>query len=140
MPTPKDGTPGSLVTPATPDEAHDADDANPGEVEKLKLGNATKPGTKYNKQDVKPIKPPDPSDPQPDNPVDPVTKPSWIEILLVDANDNPVAGEPYKVTAPDNSEKEGTLDDKGFARIDNIDPGSCKVTFPALDGRSWKKV
>ena len=139
MPAPKDGNPGNLVAPAAPDEAHDADDANPGEVEKLKQGGASKPGTKYNKQPVTPFKPDDPPAPTPDDPVDP-TKKSWIEILLVDANDNPVPGEPYKITMPDNSVKEGTLDDKGFAHIAGMDPGTCKVTFPAMDGRSWKKV
>lgn len=27
----------------------------------------------------------------------------------------------------------GTLDSKGQARVDGIDPGTCRVTFPNLD-------
>ena len=33
---------------------------------------------------------------------------------------------------------DGTLDDKGCARVDNIDPGTCRVTFPNLDQDAWK--
>ena len=69
----------------------------------------------------------------------PTKKPSWIEIELVDDKGKPVPGERYKVTLPDDSVKEGTLDDKGRARLDGCDPGTCKVTFPQLDGRSWTK-
>jgi hypothetical protein len=32
---------------------------------------------------------------------------------------------------------EGTLDEKGFARVEGVDPGSCKVTFPNLDKSAW---
>jgi type VI secretion system secreted protein VgrG len=66
-------------------------------------------------------------------------KKHYIEIKLVDDAGKPVPGEPYKVTLPDGTTvADGTLDDKGFARVDNIDPGSCKVTFPNLDKRTWK--
>jgi hypothetical protein len=66
-------------------------------------------------------------------------KPHWIEIKLVDTEGNPVPGEKYKITLPDGSTvAEGTLDGKGFARVDGIDPGTCKVTFPNLDESVWK--
>ena len=48
-------------------------------------------------------------------------------------------GEPYRVTLPDGTMvAEGTLNDKGFARVDGIDPGTCKVTFPKLHKDAWK--
>jgi hypothetical protein len=31
----------------------------------------------------------------------------------------------------------GTLDENGFARVEGIDPGQCKVTFPDLDKDAW---
>jgi type VI secretion system secreted protein VgrG len=66
-------------------------------------------------------------------------KKHWIEIELVDEAGQPVAGEPYQVTLPDGSTvADGTLDEKGRARVDNIDPGSCKVTFPNLDKEAWE--
>ncbi|MDI7259571.1 MAG: hypothetical protein QME90_06595, partial [Thermodesulfobacteriota bacterium] len=68
-------------------------------------------------------------------------KKSWIEIELFDEEDNPVPGERYKVTLPDGKTvAEGTLDEKGFARVDGIDPGSCKITFPNLDKDAWEKA
>ena len=33
---------------------------------------------------------------------------------------------------------DGTLDEKGHARVDHIDPGTCKVTFPNLDKDAWE--
>lgn len=66
-------------------------------------------------------------------------KKSWIEIVLEDENGKPVPGEAYRITLPDGTTlAEGTLDEKGFARVDNIDPGTCKVTFPNLDKEAWE--
>jgi len=68
-------------------------------------------------------------------------KKSWIEIELVDEDDNPIPGERYKVTLPDGKTvAEGTLDENGFARVDGIDPGNCKITFPNLDKDAWEKA
>jgi type VI secretion system secreted protein VgrG len=64
-------------------------------------------------------------------------KTDWIEINLVDADGKPVPGERYQVTLPDGSVDEGTLDDKGHVRIDHIDSGTCKVTFPDRDQLAW---
>lgn len=70
----------------------------------------------------------------------PRPKTAWIEIELIDEGDKPVPGEPYKVTLPDDSIREGKLDAKGQARIEKIREGTCKVTFPNLDRAVWKKV
>jgi type VI secretion system secreted protein VgrG len=67
-------------------------------------------------------------------------KKSWIAIRLVDEDDSPVSGEPFKITLPDGSIAEGTLDSEGRARVDHIDPGSCKVTFPNLDMEFWEEA
>jgi len=68
-------------------------------------------------------------------------KKSWVEIELVDEDDNPVPGEKYKVTLPDGKTvAEGTLDEVGYAKVSGIDPGTCKITFPTLDKDAWEKA
>ena len=68
-------------------------------------------------------------------------KKSWIEIELVDEEDNPVPGERYEITLPDGTTvARGTLDENGFARVDGIDPGECQVTYPELDRDTWEKA
>ncbi len=66
-------------------------------------------------------------------------KKHFIEIVLVDGDGKPVPGEMYKVTAPDGTVDDGTLDDKGYAKITGLDGGSCKVSFPRLDKDYWSK-
>jgi hypothetical protein len=33
---------------------------------------------------------------------------------------------------------DGTLDEKGFARVEGFEPGQCEITFPELDEEAWK--
>ena len=42
------------------------------------------------------------------------------------------------VTLPDGTVDQGTLDDKGHARVDGIDPGSCVITFPNREKQAWE--
>lgn len=65
-------------------------------------------------------------------------KKHWIEIEMVDQEGKPAAGEDYRLTLPDGSIVEGSLDEKGRDRVNGIDPGTCKVTFPNLDKDSWQ--
>lgn len=62
---------------------------------------------------------------------------TWIEIQLLGEDDQPIPGERYRIELPDGSVREGQLDDRGLARVDGIDPGSCVVTFPRLDEEAW---
>jgi type VI secretion system secreted protein VgrG len=66
----------------------------------------------------------------------------WIEIELVDENDNPVAGERYRVTLPDGETiARGTTGPDGVARIGGIsEAGNCLVTFPNLDTEAWEII
>ncbi len=66
-------------------------------------------------------------------------KKSWVEIALADEQGKPVPGEPYRITTPDGTEVEGKLDSDGLARVEGIDPGNCKITFPNMDKKSWRK-
>lgn len=61
-----------------------------------------------------------------------------VEIELLDAEDNPVPGEPYRITLPDGTVKTGTLDDQGRARIVGIEQaGTCQVCFYQRDAAAW---
>jgi len=35
---------------------------------------------------------------------------------------------------------QGTLDDKDSARVEGIDPGTCKINFPELNKDVWEKI
>ena len=126
MPSPKSGKAGSAVDPAAPKSAEEADKANPGEVDKIKSEQLQTKSGKYGSEKVKTHKPDK-------------KKKSWIEIVMVDEDKKPVPGQKYRITLPDGETvAEGTLDDKGFARVDGIDPGTCKITFPELDKEAWE--
>lgn len=79
-------------------------------------------------------KPPPPSEPPP---AAKQKKKTWVAIRLVDESSIPVVDEPYKITLPDNSVREGKTDSSGEAWIEEIDPGDCKITFPNIDAREW---
>lgn len=128
MPSPKDGKAGTAVTPTDPADANEADKANPGEVEQVKAEQRQTQTGKYGSVKAQPYKP----DPE---------KKSWIEIEMVDEEDEPVPGVYYRIKLPDGEQvAEGTLDHKGFARIEGIDPGTCEITFPDLDKDAWEKL
>jgi type VI secretion system secreted protein VgrG len=129
------GSAGSLVAPAAPDAAEDADDADPGEMAQLKSEQIQQQKGKYGAVKLKPHQPSS-SSATPEQ----QKKKHWIEVLLKDEDGKPVPGEPYQIILPDGSTAaSGTLDEKGFARVDDIeDPGSCKVIFPNRDKQSWK--
>ncbi len=65
---------------------------------------------------------------------------TWIEIELVDTDDRPVPGAAYRIELPDGRARTGTLDRDGRAREDGLVPGTCKVSFPELDGRAWRRA
>lgn len=71
-------------------------------------------------------------------PPPPKTAPkTWIGIELVDQKGHPVPNERYRVTLPDGTIREGQLDAQGRARFDDIDPGSCQISFPDLHATEW---
>jgi type VI secretion system secreted protein VgrG len=133
---PAQGQAGSLVPPMKSKDANEADKADPGEMDKIKRQQIQEGEGKYGLVSLTRHKPPTASQSgQPGA----EGKTHWIEIELVDEDGKPVPGEEYQVTLPDGSTvASGTLDGKGKARVEGIDPGSCKVTFPNLDKDSWK--
>jgi hypothetical protein len=132
MASPKSFKDVSVVAPAAPAEVKEADDADPGEVAEAKAAKLEREAGQWGEQKAKPFKP------REDQPGE-EKQTSWIEIELVGEDDKPIAGEAYQITMPDGSVKTGTLDEKGFARVEGMDPGTCKVTFPDLDKDAWEK-
>ena len=59
-------------------------------------------------------------------------KKTFVAIELKDEDGLPKAGAKYRVTLPDGSVKEGFLDLEGKAKVEGVDPGNCKITFPDL--------
>ena len=126
------GTAPAIVSPLEPEKAHIADNADPG----------SKAPTYKNQQAQMPSwqKPSftnpthDPNHPNNEE------KTHWIGLKFVNENGEPVRGERYRVTLPDGATLyEGTTDDKGEAKVTNIDAGTCKITFPNLDKEAWEE-
>src|SRR5262245_11186391 len=70
----------------------------------------------------------------------PAKKTDWIEIKLVNQKGKPVPGEKYRIELPDGSTRQGVLNSEGVAWEGNLDPGTCKITFPDLDGTEWRRA
>jgi hypothetical protein len=65
-------------------------------------------------------------------------KKHWVEIALMDEDGHPVPDQNYAITLPGGKVVEGTLNAKGRARVNGIDPGTCKITFPDFHQDSWE--
>jgi type VI secretion system secreted protein VgrG len=140
MPSPKSGQPCNLVMPVAPREAVDADNANPGEAAKLKADPQQSSAGNYGSTPVKSFKRKNAEGDQAEDDPEKEKGKAWIEIVLVDEENQPVSGQAYKITLPDGSVESGTLDENGLARVDGVDPGTCNVTFPDLDKDAWGKA
>lgn len=68
----------------------------------------------------------------------PKEKKAWIEIILVEEEGKPMPGVKYRITPPGGQPKEGRLNEHGQAGVYQIEPGTCKVTFPDLDQDAWE--
>ena len=55
--------------------------------------------------------------------------PTFIELNYLYDDDTPVSGAPYRVEFADGSVREGTLDEKGFARLEGIPKGQAQVYY-----------
>jgi hypothetical protein len=61
-----------------------------------------------------------------------------VMIELIDADGNPVPGEPFRIKLPDGEVVTSTLDDEGKAHITGIEQaGTCKVCFYERDAGVW---
>jgi hypothetical protein len=148
----KSGKAGKAVPPAAPKKPEDADIADPGKMAEIKAEQAETKSGKYGSEKVKPFKPPPEEEEakaveegngettEEKEEKEEEKKKSWIEIELVGEDDEGIPGEKYKITLPDDSVAEGTLDEKGCRRVEGFEKGTCKVCFPDLDKEAWEKI
>jgi type VI secretion system secreted protein VgrG len=117
-----------IVAPTDPTDAKEAADSSAGNVEQVQAGQLSATPPKYGSQSVKThTKTEENKD-----------KTHWIEVLLVDDAGAPVSGESVDIKCPDGSVATRCTDEKGLARVDYLDAGSCDITFTNLDKDAWE--
>jgi hypothetical protein len=141
----KSGTAGTPVDPIAPTDPHEADKADPGEVEETKAEQIKTKSGKYGSAKVKPFKPePEAGGGESSSAEGGASseekKASWIEIELVGEDDKPIPGEKYRITLPDGTVDEGTLDQNGWVRVEGFVSGQCGISFPGLDAAAWESI
>lgn len=82
------------------------------------------------------VEPAAPVRPQPPRPTEEETH--WIEIVLLGEDEEPLPGFKWTIELPDGELREGVLDERGRARLDDIPGGTCRVSFPELDQDAWE--
>lgn len=60
----------------------------------------------------------------------PTPEKTWIEVLALDENKEPLSEEPFKLVLPGGEVREGKLDKLGVLRLAELDPGECVLSFP----------
>ena len=66
--------------------------------------------------------------------------PHWIEFQLVDQDNQPVPGEPFRVRLPDQSLVTGTLDNEGKVRFERLIAGQATICFTGMDEKEWRPL
>jgi hypothetical protein len=131
--TPKDGKAGTAVAPLDPKLPHAADKADPGEASKVKAAQRAAKVGKYGASEVPPYVPDD-------DPASPEQPKSWVEIVMVDEDNQPVAGEPFLIKLQNGQQIDGTTGSDGSVRVMLPEPAPCKLTFPNRDKDAWDQA
>ena len=62
---------------------------------------------------------------------------TWIEVRVVDDNNNPISGKRARLHLTDGRVVEKVLEDDGLVRGDEIPAGVCKFVLPVKDRKEW---
>lgn len=65
---------------------------------------------------------------------------AWIEVVLLDADNEPIPGERFQLRLPDQSLHNGRLNRQGSVRFEGIVAGSATISFPGIDAREWSPL
>jgi len=62
---------------------------------------------------------------------------TWIEVLVVDDKNQPLADVEYEIELSDGRVQRGRTSEHGIMRYEDLPDGSCKVRLLSVDGRGW---
>lgn len=62
----------------------------------------------------------------------------WIEVLVLDDKDQPVANVEYEIELSDGRVQRGRTSEHGILRYEDLPSGSCKIRLLDVDGSSWE--
>lgn len=66
---------------------------------------------------------------------------TWIDIVLVGEDDEPIPNERFEVYRPDGTLLgQGRLDENGCGGFEDIEDGQYEVCFPELDDSAWERA
>ncbi len=68
------------------------------------------------------------------------SKPSWIEIEMVDEEGQPVVGEVIELLGPQGEKLSGVTGEDGVAHIRVPEQGNCEISFVNLDPAAWERI
>ena len=128
----KSGSACTADEPEAPEEALEADVADPGQMEDIKAEQKKGETGKYGSTKTEP-----PTSEEEDTSEE---ETHWIALVLTDTEGNPMPNEPYQLKLPDGRIVEGRLDNKGKAKHDGIQEGNCEVCYPNIDENDWQSV
>jgi hypothetical protein len=77
---------------------------------------------------------------EPDEPDDIIERLTWIEVLVQDEDQQPVANVAYKLVLSDGSVRTGKTNQAGIARCERIPEGECEFELTEFDAEAWKVV
>jgi hypothetical protein len=83
------------------------------------------------------LPPGEPVEPEDDTALGPSPEPTWLEIEMVGEDRCAARGVSYRLEAADGTPYEGVLDDRGFARLEDLPGESWRIAFPGLDAEAW---
>ncbi|HLT37852.1 MAG TPA: hypothetical protein VK034_16285 [Enhygromyxa sp.] len=79
----------------------------------------------------------------PDEPYDDddiVERLTWIEVLVEDEDQQPIANVAFKLTLPDGAVRTGRTNRAGIARVEQIPEGECTLELTEFDAEAWQVV
>lgn len=62
---------------------------------------------------------------------------TWVEVLVVDDANRPMAGVEYEIELSDGRVERGRTDEHGILRYEDLPSGSCKVRLLDVDASGW---